>query len=78
VSTTQRDLVLDLLAGGRWHSTVEFIDLGIPCAGARAHELRSRGFAIETRRTDRRGSSPIFHYRLHREQQLELLEGTAA
>jgi hypothetical protein len=56
--------LLGRLADGRWHSTIEFVELGILRAAARVHELRRRGFAIEVRRIERRDRSPVWAYRL--------------
>lgn len=61
---TQRQLVLDLLSDGAWHSSIEFISEGVLRAAARVFELRQRGFAIETRRVARPGRAPVFEYRL--------------
>lgn len=62
---TQRDLVLELLNDGGWHSTIEFVDLGILRAPSRVWELRCGGFPIECRRRpDRRSGKAIWEYRL--------------
>jgi hypothetical protein len=68
VRVSQCDAVLELLGDGRWHTTFEFVELGILRAPARVHELRRRGFAIDVRRVARRGRSPVFEYRLVSDQ----------
>lgn len=62
---TQRDVVLGLLADGHWHSTIEFVELGILRAAARVFELRTRGHAIELRRRRFGRGQTVFEYRLH-------------
>jgi Helix-turn-helix domain len=59
----QRNVVLDLLADGRWHTSREFVELGVLRAPARVLELRRRGFAIECRRVDHQGGA-VYAYRL--------------
>ncbi len=58
--TPQRERVLQLLGDGRWHTTLEFVQLGILRVSARVFELRAGGTAIEVAR---RGRS-IYAYRL--------------
>jgi hypothetical protein len=64
VRQTQRGRVLVLLRDGRWHSTIEFVELGVLRCSARVHELRRRGFVIEVRRFAHRGRSAVYAYRL--------------
>lgn len=71
---THCDLVLELLDDGRWHSTLEFVELGVLRPPARVHELRRQGFAIDVQRVPRQGRSPVYAYRLASNQ----LEVTAA
>ncbi|HEY3961623.1 MAG TPA: helix-turn-helix domain-containing protein [Gaiellaceae bacterium] len=52
--------VLMILADGRWHSTIEFVDAGILRAAARVHELRHTGHVIESRHA----GSAVASYRL--------------
>lgn len=62
---TQRELVLELLDDGAWHSSSEFVDVGILRAAARVLELRGQGYPIETRhRPGRRSGKTIWEYRL--------------
>lgn len=63
---TQRELVLELLDDGGWHSTIEFVDLGIIRVGSRVWELRCGGYPIQCRRRSggRGRSKAIFEYRL--------------
>ena len=61
---TQCERVLELLADGREHSTIEFIELGILRPPSRVHELRERGLAIDVKRVDRAGRSTVYVYRL--------------
>ena len=68
---SQLDLVRELLSDRRWHSTIEFVELGVLRAPARMHELRRGGLAIETMRVARMGRSPIFAYRLAPVEQME-------
>jgi hypothetical protein len=62
---TQCDTVLELLDDGAWHTTLEFVELGILRVSARVFELRRRDFAIEVRVSGRgrRGRS-TYAYRL--------------
>jgi hypothetical protein len=61
---TQCERVLQLLADGREHSTIEFIELGILRPPSRVHELREGGFTIDVRRVDHPGCSTVYVYRL--------------
>jgi hypothetical protein len=58
--STQHARVLAALADGRWHSTVEFHDAGIPRSPSRIHELRKAGHKIESRA----GAGGFGEYRL--------------
>ncbi len=61
---TQCDAVLRLLEDGGWHSTIEFVELGVLRAPARVHELRQRGLVIDVKRVSHRNRSTTFVYRL--------------
>lgn len=62
---TQRGAVLALLDDERWHTTIEFVELGVLRVSARVHELRRRGFAIECRRIKHLDGGPVVYaYRL--------------
>jgi hypothetical protein len=58
---TQAQRVLEILERGGWHTTLELVDAGILRVGARVHELRLAGHAIEMRRRPR---SSVYEYRL--------------
>lgn len=59
----QCERVLVLLEDGCWHTTIEFVELGVLRASARVYELRRRGFAIDVRRVERPGGV-VYAYRL--------------
>jgi hypothetical protein len=61
---TQCGSVLALLEDGCWHSTIEFVELGVLRVSARVHELRRRGFVIEVRRVEHPGGAAVYAYRL--------------
>lgn len=62
---TQRDVVLDVLRDGAWHSTRELQDasggLRVP---SRVDELRQRGYPIECRRSAGADGRALWVYRL--------------
>lgn len=63
VRRTQCDAVLALLEDGHWHSTIEFVELGILRVPSRVFELRRRGLVIDVKRVPRNRST-IYVYRL--------------